>query len=303
MIASAAEATWGVSGSAFLIAYLTAAVALAVLAVAHRRVALAGPATSRPGGLTAQQAAYLNGGEQLAGYTALAGLRAAGALGTAPDRTLAQTGAMPAGATALDAAIYNSAGRRVRARAVLDDPWVRTAAAQLRTELETAGLATTAAQRRTVRLWGAAAFALAAIGVLRLLTGSDTGLVTIYLVPVIAAVAILGGCLLATAPKRTRAGTAAVADLRSRHLYLAPASSPSYATYGPTGAATGVALYGPGTLYLMDPGFAADAGIQRQAAHSGGGSSGSSGSSCGSTSSCGSSSSSCGGGGGCGGGG
>jgi uncharacterized membrane protein YgcG len=89
-----------------------------------------------------------------------------------------------------------------------------------------------------------------------------------------------------------------VADLRARYSYLAPASSPSYATYGANDAALGVALFGASTLYAMDPDFATEAEVQRAASGAVGSSS-----SCGGSSSSGDGGggSSCGGGGGCGG--
>jgi uncharacterized protein (TIGR04222 family) len=309
MSAYAAEATWGVPGPAFLIFYLASAVALLVLATLHRRAVFAGSDSARTTSLGPQQAAYLNGGQRLAVYTSLGGLRAAGAIGTAGN-TLVQTSAMPAGITPLDAAIHNAAGRQARTKDLPQDSWVISAITQLRDGLESAGLATTAAQRRTVRMWGVAGFVLVALGVLRIFAGLADDRPVGYLIPCVILMAVVSIFLLGRgAQMRTRAATAAVKDLKSRHAYLAPDSSPSYATYGASGAAMGVALYGTTTLYAMDPAFAAEAEIQRAAA----GSSGGSGSTCSSGSSCSSSSSSCsssssgsscgggGGGGGCGG--
>jgi hypothetical protein len=98
---------------------------------------------------------------------------------------------------------------------------------------------------------------------------------------------------------RTKAGTAALGTLRAQHSYLSPKQSPAYATYGAAAAGMGVALFGAASLYALDPGFAAEAEIQRDMASGGSGYSGDGGSS---SSSC-SGGSSCGGGGGCGGGG
>jgi uncharacterized protein (TIGR04222 family) len=296
MTGYAAEATWGIPGPTFLIIYLVVAVAVAVLATLHRRALSAGSATPRSGELTPQQAAYLNGGERLAVYTALGGLRAAGAIGTADDKTLVQMSAMPAGATPLDTAVYNAAGNRIPAASLPRDPWVVAAVDRLREDLEAAGLATTAAQRRTVRLWGVAGLGLLAVGVLRLIAGIANDRPVGFLVLALIAVGVLSLFLLIRLRKETRTGRAALEDLRSRHAYLAPDNSPSYATYGVSGAAMGVALYGTPTLFAMDPAFAAEADIQRVAA----GSSGSGGSG-GYTPSSGGGS--CGGGGGCGGGG
>jgi uncharacterized protein (TIGR04222 family) len=306
MSAYAAEATWGVPGPAFLVFYLTVALTVLVLATLHRRALFAGTESARSLSLGPQQAAYLNGGQRLAVYTALGGLRAAAAIGTA-GKALVQTSAMPAGITPLDAAIYNAAGRQARVTALPQDSWVISAITSLREGLEAAGLATTAGQRRTVRLWALAGFALVALGVLRVIAGIAGDRPVGFLIPCVIAVLLMSFFLLSRAQVRTRAGAAALADLTSRHAYLAPSSSPSYATYGASGAAMGVALYGTTTLYAMDPAFAAEAEIHRSVA----GSSTGSGSTC-SSSSCSSSSSgssscssssgsSCGGGGGCGG--
>lgn len=291
MIAYAADATWGVSGPTFLLWYLGAAGAVAVLATVHRRIVLGGPGNAATAMPAPQQAAYLNNGERLAGYTALAGLRAASAIGAGASRKLTQAGPLPAGATRLDAAVYQAAGRGLRAGALAGEPGVRAAMAQLRQELEAAGLLTTAGQRRAVRLWALAGAALTVLGVLRVIAGIDNGRPVGFLVASIVPVVILSLFLRGRAPTRTRAGAAVLADLRREHAYLAPANNPSYPTYGVAGAAMGVALYGTASLYLMDPAFAAGAAIQRQT--SAAGSTATGGSSCSTASSCSSSSSSC----------
>jgi uncharacterized protein (TIGR04222 family) len=285
--------TWGISGPTFLICYLSAIVLVVIAAAVHRRTRSAG----RPGDvdrLGPQPIAYLAGRDKLVVYTALAGLRAAGAIGSGPDKTLLQTGPMPAGGTALDTAVYNAAGRRIRARDVAGDQWVAAAIAELRDGLETRGLATTAAQRRTMRLWVVPGLALIALGVARLVAGVRNDRPVGFLVPsIIVAIVVTVMVFSKASGVPTAAATKGVATLRKQSQYLSPRQSPAYATYGASGAAMGVALFGAASLYAMDPAFAAEAGIQ-QASASGWASSG--GSSCGGASSCG-------GGGGCGGGG
>ena len=139
--------TWGIPGPTFLIIFLGAVVAAAIVAAVHRRVLFAGDTRTDVGRLSPQQVAYLNGRDRQAIYTALGGLRAADAIGSGPDRTLVQTGPLPTGATPLDTAVYNAAGRRIHARDLAADPWVTSAVSQLREGLENAGLARTAAQR------------------------------------------------------------------------------------------------------------------------------------------------------------
>jgi uncharacterized protein (TIGR04222 family) len=288
--------TWGISGPNFLILFGGAIIVVVILFVVHRRFLFAGNAGTDVDRLGPQQIAYLNGGGKLAVYTALGGLRTAGAIGSGPDKTLVQAGPLPGGTTPLDTAVYNAAGRRVGTGEVLTDQWVVAAIDQLRTGLEASGLATTAGQRRTARLWAAAGAALVVLGVARLVAGIANHKPVDFLVVAIAiAVIATVQILRKSSVTATRAATNGLARLRRSHHYLAPAQSPAYATYGAGGAAMSVALFGTGSLYAMDPEFAAGAGIQQASAagSSGGGSSCSSGSSCGGGGGC--------GGGGCGG--
>jgi uncharacterized protein (TIGR04222 family) len=286
--------TWGIPGPTFLIYFLGAVVVVSILATVHRRAMFAGSSTADIERLGPQQVAYLNGRDKLAVYTALGGLRAAGAIGSGPDRTLVQTGPLASGVTPLDTAVYNAAGRRIRAREINKDQWVAAAVAQLRHGLESAGLVVTAEQRRTARLWAVLGAALVVLGIVRLVAGVRNGHPVGFLVPSIFLAAFLAAAMLATASRiPTRTAAKGMSRLRQQHQYLSPRQSPSYATYGAAGAAMGVALFGAASLYAMDPAFAAEAEIQR--INAAGASSSWSGSDGGG--------SSCGGGGGCGGGG
>ena len=294
----AADATWGIPGPTFLAVYLCAAVTLTGLALLHRRFLFAGSSAPSMHGLGSQQVAYLNGGQRLAVYTALGGLRAAGALSSGPKGTLVQSGPMPAGATPLDVAVYNAAGRRAAVRSLHTDPWVVTATTQVREGLQERGLLPTTAQLRAVRLWSLAMLALLVLGVVRVLSGIANGRPYVLLIILVAAVGLVTGLLRWKTPKRTRTGDSALAAERRQHHHLAPANHPAYATYGASSVAMGVALYGPATLYAMDPTFAASSGIHRVTASGSGG-----GSTCGGGATAGASGSCGGGGGGCGGGG
>ncbi|HET6533096.1 MAG TPA: TIGR04222 domain-containing membrane protein [Actinoplanes sp.] len=301
MTLAAAGGTWGIPGPTFLVIYLAAVVGVAALSAVHRRILFRGDPSADAGRLGPQQVAYLGGRDRLAIYTAIGGLRAAGAIGSGPGRTLVQTGQLPAGVTPLDTAVYNAAGRRVRGRDVVADQWVDAAVTQLREGLERAGLAVTAAQRRTARLWALAAGALVLLGVIRFVAGVQNDKPVGFLFPATFFAVILSIVAVVQANRvPTYAATRAIRDLRRQHTYLSPRQSPSYATYGAAGAAMGVALYGAASLYAMDPAFAAGAEIQRITAS--GGTSGFTGGDGGGGSSC-SGGSSCGGGGGCGGGG
>jgi uncharacterized protein (TIGR04222 family) len=306
MVLAAPGDTWGIAGPTFLTGYLVTAAALLVLATLHRRALLGGAPNALAAPMGPQQAAYLNGGPRLALYSSLAGLRAAGVIGSGGSTgALVTTGPKPLGLTPLDNAVYDVAHRHTRTRDLGADPLVRSALERLRSGLEDAGWAVPDARRTSVRMWGLAALFLVGLGVVRVLGGLANDRPVGHLLLALLAMAGVAVYLLLRVPVPTRAGRAAVRRLRAEQAHLAPANSPALATYGAAGAAMGVALFGGAALWAMDPAFAAEAEIQRQAA--GSGYSGSTTTGCGGGSSDGGGSSgggsSCGGGGGCGGGG
>ncbi|MEV0605439.1 TIGR04222 domain-containing membrane protein [Polymorphospora rubra] len=267
--------TWGIPGTTFLLIFFVTATTLSALAVVHRLILFAGRRDVSPGQLGPQQAAYLNGGDRLAVYSSLAALRSAGVIGVAKDRTLAVGGQLPLGATPLDTAVYNAAQKRIKSRQLPADSFVARALDQLRESLEQQGLAPTAGTRRAARIVPAAMLALVLVGVARIFAGlandRPVGLI-ILLTLLYAPVAIV---FLSVVPRRTRAARAALSRLRVQHVHLSPRTAPAYATYGAAGAAMGVALFGAASLWALDPGFAADAEIQRNYASGGAGGGGS----------------------------
>ncbi|HEX8629246.1 MAG TPA: TIGR04222 domain-containing membrane protein [Catenuloplanes sp.] len=291
--------TWGVPGPAFLIGYLLLAAAVVLLSVLARRRLFAGRGAPAHHQLHPQQAAHLHGGARLALYTSLGGLRAANVIGTGPDGALTPTGQLWAGVTPLDTAVFNAAGRRLRARSLSADTWVVNALTELRTGLESAGLAVSPAVRRAARRWSLLLAGVAALGLLRMAAGADNDKPVGYLIPIVAVLALVAVAQYFRVPAATRAGTAAVAALRRENHYLSPTQSPSYATYGAGSLAMGVALFGTASLYAADPAFATEAEVQRNYANDASGSAAGGGGSGGDSSGGGSS---CGSGGGCGGG-
>ncbi|WP_432898686.1 TIGR04222 domain-containing membrane protein [Micromonospora matsumotoense] len=303
--------TWGIPGPLFLKLYLLVTVVAVVGTLLHRRRTTAGPDSVGVDQLGPQQVAYLNGGDQLAIWAALGGLRGAGAIDVRPDRQLIATGPTPAGVTPLDHAIRHAARQPVAARKLQRDSGVARSLEQLRQGLEQRGLLIDADGVRALRRGRNLLLVLLALGVVRLIAGLINGRPVGWLLLALAGLGV-ALALLARTPRRTRTANGALRRLRGSSRHLAPDSAPAYSTYGPAGAAMGVALFGTASLYALDPGFAAQAEIQRQALNASSGSSysGSSGTSCsssssscsgGSSSSCGGGGSSCGGGGGCGG--
>ncbi|MGC4772463.1 TIGR04222 domain-containing membrane protein [Micromonospora sp. DT44] len=288
MIVHAASGdTWGVPGPTFLRLYLVAAVVLVTIAVLHRVRLGTGAEPVVAKSLGPPEVAYLNGGPALAVHAALGGLRRRGAIDVGPDRRLLTTGPTPSRLTQLEQAIHGAAHQGVRARDLGQDQRVAAVLDQLGASLEGRGLRVSQAQQASARQWRILLAALLVFGVVRLFAGLANGRPVGFLLLTLVGVAV-AVLLLWRVPQATRAGRNALRDLRTRHHHLAPDSSPAYATYGAAGAAMGVALYGTASLWAIDPGFAAQAEIQRQAIASSGwssgagtGSSGTTGSSCG----------------------
>jgi uncharacterized protein (TIGR04222 family) len=295
--------TWNISGPTFLRVYIAVSAVVVIGTLVYRRW-LFRAAASTPTRLGPQAAAYLNGGAKLAIYSCLGGLRIAEAIDVVDDRRLRQTGRLPAGATALDQAVYNAAGQRLRPRELAGDRWVIDAVQGLRTGLERAGLVTTAEQRRAARPGPLLLLGLLALGVARMVAGIANDKPVDYLMVTLIVLAPATAVLFVRIPRRTRAGDVALRGMRLENRHLEPAQQPAWSTYGPVAAGMGVALFGTSALWAAEPAFASASEVERRlGVASGGGASvhygdggGHAGGSCGGGSSCG-------GGGGCGGGG
>ncbi|MEV6811073.1 TIGR04222 domain-containing membrane protein [Micromonospora sp. NPDC051296] len=293
--------TWGVPSRTFLIFYLVATVVLVTGVLIHRRALLAGRSAPPADQLGPQQVAYLNGGEDLAVWTSLSTLRSQGSIGVQPDRQLTTEGPLPPGATPLDRAVHYAAAQHTTARQLRGTEWVDRALVELRDGLDRRGLVVGPNRRTALRMGPLLLVALLLLGVFRIVAGLANDRPVWYLVLIVCGLAVVTTVLFVRVPRRTRAADVAVRSLRQRNRHLAPASHPAYAVYGAAGLAMAVALYGTASLWALDPTFAQQAEIQRQAMTGGGTSTTSS---CGSGSTAGAScGSSCGGGGGGGGGG
>jgi uncharacterized protein (TIGR04222 family) len=270
--------TWGIPGPLFLLLFLGAGGVLLTVALTWRARRLGGPTDPRPAALHPQRVAYLAGGAPRAVYASLASLRAAGAVAADPigaaaqrsgvvsatvGRTLTAAAGPPAGATALDTAVHAAAGRHVLARLLGQDSMVRAAVDDLHAGLERDGLLATDEARRAARWAAAPLLALAALGLARLVAGLAADRPVGVLAVAELAVAVAATVLLAWVPRTTRAGRRALAELRSYNTHLSPKLRPSMGTYGAAGAGLAVALYGVAGLWAMDPGFAADAEVER----------------------------------------
>lgn len=269
---SASSDTWGISGPQFLVVY-AALLALGLLLAILLRRAAGGP--DQPGRTpTPAEAALLAEGTDRAVYASVAGLRAAGALGTGTGQQLVATGPLPIGATRLDGAVYEAARRGVALRQVPSDPLVASALAEVQASAKGAGWLLDAGQRGRARMGGLLLLGLTAFGVVRVFAGLANERPVGFLSLLTFATALLAIGFLAAAPRISRAGRSALARLRNGNAHLNPKQSPAWATYGVTGAALGVAIYGTAALWAADPAFAAAAGLRRPAADSSSASSG-----------------------------
>jgi uncharacterized protein (TIGR04222 family) len=266
--------TWGISGPTFLLFYVAVA-GLVVLAATGVRRRLADVPARPCADLAARpyDVAYLNGGAELAICAALSAMYRGGTLTTARRGVVAAAARPEVGAEELDRAIARAAARPVTRRELAGARAVSTALARIESLLVDGGLLLSAEQRRRIRAVGGWTSAVAVLGVARLVAGLQAGRPVGYLVVALAAVTAVGLVQLTRAPRRTRAGDDALAQLVREQYALSPAMRPDWAVYGPAGAALSVGVYGMGALWASDPAFAAELAARRQAAGTAGGSS------------------------------
>jgi uncharacterized protein (TIGR04222 family) len=283
--------TWGISGPTFLWIYALIAVLTAVGVVIWRRQYTSGPRGTTRRELTPTEAAYINGAAKLAVYSAFAALRAAGAVAVVNGH-LEQSGPMPMDAPELDRAVYAAAGRRPTPSSVQTDSGVVAVLERVERGLAEEGYILRPEQQKQARKGWRAEFAVFVFGAVRACAGVANHKSIGFLILLMFGVGVTT-LFLAVVPRQTSAGKALIASMRQGAAHLRPNQSPSWATYGPVGAALGVGLFGSAAFWAADPAFAAEAQIQRNIASSGYNGSDAGGGDAGS---------SCGGGGGCGGG-
>ena len=272
--------TWGISGPDFLLGYALLAAVVLVAAITWRRQHTAGPA--EPGTLTVTQLALLNGGRKLALYSSIAALRAAGVI----DSTKGQLRIIespPASASPLDRAVHEAAIENVYQRALGDVPAVGAILDRVESDLVGSGLLLTREKRAFIRRGALAMVGVLAVGVARVVSGTQAGKPVGYLVLMLLGVGVL--CVgLSVVDQKSRAARKLLDTYRRDSRHLAPSRRPAWSTYGPSGAALGVGLFGAGALWAADPAFAEAAAIQRiqpAAGGDGGGGGGCGGGGCG----------------------
>ncbi|MGR6319580.1 TIGR04222 domain-containing membrane protein [Micromonospora soli] len=254
---------WGVSGPLFLLDYVTAvaaalAIALAARELTGRRARGAAPDTV--------ELAYLTDRAGLACQVGMAALRRAGVVHLGELATLSVDGPPPPRSTALVRALHAALRRPQTWAAVLADPAVGRALRRLVGRLVRDGWLLTPAQRRRVALATLPLFAVAAVGVTRLVDsaveGRDAGGPASVAGLLLCCLATaLGGWWLCEVPETGAAARRLLRRLRREHTDLAPERRPAWSERGTDELLTGMALFGPRPLLAVDPRFAVQVGV------------------------------------------
>jgi uncharacterized protein (TIGR04222 family) len=263
--------TWGISGPDFLKVYVGALVVFLVLATVIRLSATRYGAKDAGRLPSPAEAATLLGGRDRAVHASLAGLRAAKSIYEDEKGYITAADTPPAGASRLDEAVLDAVRRRVSVRSLRTDARVDSAAAEVEDAAVHAGWMLEPAERVRARLGSLLLSGLVVLGVIRIVAGLRNDRPVAFLMALSAGTAIAAIVFFVTVPRMTRSGRAALAEVRTRNRHLDPRQSPAWATYGATGAAMGVALYGAAALWAADPAFAALTGLPRQTATDSGG--------------------------------
>ncbi|MFR9780568.1 TIGR04222 domain-containing membrane protein [Micromonospora sp. MS34] len=246
---------WGVSGPRFLLDYVTAvavalAVAVAVRELTGRRVRGAAP--------DPVELAYLTDRAGLACQVGVAVLHGAGLVRRGELATLAVDGPPPARSGQLVRALHAALRRPQTWAAVLADPGVGRALRRLVGRLVRDGWLLTPAQRRWVALGTVPLFAVAVVGLTRLVdsavegraAGGPASVVGLLLCCLATA---LTGWWLSEVPETGAAARRLLRRLRRRHADLDPQRRPVWSERGTDELLTAMALFGPRPLLALDP--------------------------------------------------
>lgn len=263
--------TWGISGPAFLLAYLVLALAVGA-AVLRARRALADVPAERPASRMEERpydVAYLNGDAQLAVTAALSAMHRSGTIKTAGRGVVVAAERPDSRADELERAIHHAAVTGpVPRRALPAVGGVASALHRVEQRLIAAGLLLATERRRRIRLAGGWVLAVTVFGLVRVMAGHANNRPVGFLTILVVLVTCLGVLLAGTAPRRTRAGDALLRRLATEYHSLSPSVGPDWTRYGPSGAALAVGVFGVGALWTADPAFATELAAQRAASGS-----------------------------------
>lgn len=269
-----ASGTWGVGDAAFLALYLGAlALAAALAGLVRRTIRALAPVVRQDEAEDALTrapvtAAFLRRGRRLAVDACLGGLRVARVLTFRPNpdhrrgRALAVRRDPPVDLGPLAATVHGAIARGVGSRrALVHDPQVRASCRDARRDLLATGLLAGPIRRGLQRLTAlAAGGAVVALGVARHRAAGHPPVALDVLIALALTGTIAGAVIV---PRRTTVAGRALRRLReSNKQFRFRHHRPSWQTYGPAGGALGVALFGPDTMWSIDPHAASDLGFR-----------------------------------------
>ena len=222
--------TWGVSGQAWLLGYAVLALAVLVgVLAARRRIAAEWTGTPAAADLERRphDAAYLNGGPELAVLSALSSMHVSGTIVADGRGRVSADARASAGAGELERAIHLAAAAPISRQRLATNRIVHTALDNIRRRLTEAGLLLSRDQQSRVKGTGGWLAAVAGIGLLRLLAGVANGAPVGFLVLELLVVGVIAAILMSRAPRRTPRGDMELERLRKRHTELDPGMRPT----------------------------------------------------------------------------
>lgn len=254
---------WGVSGPVFLLDYVAGVGGALAIALSVR--SLVGWRT-RGGPLSTVELAYLTDRAGLACQVGVAALRRAEVVHLGELATLSVVGMPPPGSAPLVRALHAALRRPQTWAAVLADPGVGRALRRLVGRLVRDGWLLTAGQRRRMMLGTVPLFAVAVVGVTRLVdsavegreAGGPASVVGLLLCCL---ATVLGAWWLCEVPETGSAARRLLRRQRRAYAQLAPQQRPAWSERDTNELLTAMALFGPRPLLAVDPHFAELVGV------------------------------------------
>ena len=245
--------------SGLAVGYLVMVGAAMVYAEAVRYQAYRQHRTDDPGRPTPVLVGYLCGGPRRAVDTAVAVLLSQGAIEATDDGRLMSTldsGRPRPSGHGLNGAVLAAADGTRRLTDLVDEPDVRDALANTRTDLELRGWARTEGERRRARRGTVPLILLFAGGVIWALVTRDR--------PVVlgALVAGLGLIRFLDVKIASGQGQEMLQQVQQDHGHLRPQFGASRALHNARTLPMSVALFGPAPMWIVNPGFARRAGVR-----------------------------------------
>ncbi|MEU8264876.1 TIGR04222 domain-containing membrane protein [Micromonospora sp. NPDC048999] len=254
---------WGVSGPVFLLDYVAGVAGALAIALSVRALVGWRP---RGGPPSTVELAYLTDRAGLACQVGVATLRRAGTVHLGELATLSVDGTPPPGSAPLVRALHAALRRPQTWAAVLADPGVGRALRRLVGRLVRDGWLLTPAQRRRMALGTVPLFAVAVVGVTRLVdsavegreAGGPASVVGLLLCCL---ATVLGAWWLCEVPETGSAARRLLRRRRRAYAQLAPQQRPAWSERDTDELLTAMAVFGPRPLLAVDPRFAELVGV------------------------------------------